>query len=462
MPARKDRDIPTVNNDAPSNVAQTEGEVHFLAQALDYYRAVQRAGKEAPFGQFLNYADAAVTEKGRELLRHSLENIVQTEIDEIEKKNETRLCPQCQTKREHLGYRSKTIRTSNGLITPERRYEKCHPCRLPEYAADAPLGVEEGYTVGFRFLAVRAGSRGSYEDAQEDMKVWRGLEVSHETIRKLCHQEAPKVKQFVEESAEVPKDFIAAKGNVEITIDATKVNTLSGWRDMKIGIFTKRLLGEGVDISYWDKRTRRMLPDENACVAFASIEEKSLFQKRVNSFRSRLQVGSVGDISALADGAEWIWNIIREVFGKVRECLDVYHALEHLSGMGKVLYKEGTEEYKQWQEATKWELLEGGFEKIAQRLNGLEKKIQGEDEQESLRKLRGYLENHQGRLCYRERLSEGRAIGSGQVEGACKSMIGRRLKQTGARWEVDRLNEMALLCSVHYSDIWQKYWTQAN
>jgi len=40
---------------------QTEGEVHFLA--LDYYRAVQRAGKEAPFGQFLNYADAAVTEK---------------------------------------------------------------------------------------------------------------------------------------------------------------------------------------------------------------------------------------------------------------------------------------------------------------------------------------------------------------------------------------------------------------
>ena len=68
------------------SVPQTEGEVQFLAFALDYYRAVQRAGKEAPFGQFLNYADAAVTEKGRELLRHSLEQIVQTEIDEIEKK----------------------------------------------------------------------------------------------------------------------------------------------------------------------------------------------------------------------------------------------------------------------------------------------------------------------------------------------------------------------------------------
>jgi len=110
-----------------SLVAQTEGEVHFLAQALDYYRAVQRAGKEAPFGQFLNHADAAVTEKGRELLRQSLESIVQTEIDEIEKKNESRLCPTCQKKREHLGSSTKTIRASNGNIKSKRRYEKCVP-----------------------------------------------------------------------------------------------------------------------------------------------------------------------------------------------------------------------------------------------------------------------------------------------------------------------------------------------
>ena len=271
------------------------------------------------------------------------------------------------------------------------------------------------------FLAIRAGSKGSYKDAEEDMKVWRGLEVSHETIRMLCHQEAPKVKQFVEESVEVPKDFIATKGNVEITIDATKVNTLKGWRDMKIGIFSKRLLGEGVDISYWDKRTRRMLPDAQARVAFASIEEKDLFQKRVNDFRSRLRVGLTGDISALGDGAEWIWNIIREVFGNVRECLDVFHALGHLSDTGKVLYKEGTEDYQQWKEATKWELLESGFEKIESRLDKLESVIQDEGKREVLRKLRGYLETHKGRLGYRERLEQGRAIGSGQVEGACKS-----------------------------------------
>jgi hypothetical protein len=262
-------------------------------------------------------------------------------------------------------------------------------------------------------LAVRAGSKKAYAVGKEDLKVYCGLDVSHETIRMLCHEEAPKIEKFVEESAEVPKDFIAAKGNVEITIDAVKVNTLQGWRDAKIALSIKRLLGEGVDISYWDKRTRKMLPDTLCRVAFASVEEKDLFQQRVNQWRSLLRVGSTGDISALGDGAEWIWNIIRDVFGKVRECLDVYHALENLSKTGKVLYKEGTEEYKQWQESTKWELLESGFEKIEKRLDEWDGVFK-EDEtlMKELIRLRGYLENHEDRLCYRERLSEGRAIGS--------------------------------------------------
>jgi len=69
-------------------------------------------------------------------------------------------------------------------------------------------------------------------------------------------------------------------------------------------------------------------------------------------------LGSTGDLSELGDGAPWIWNIIREVFGNVRECLDVFHALEHWSDTGKVLYKAGNAKYEVWREETKQELLE--------------------------------------------------------------------------------------------------------
>jgi hypothetical protein len=43
------------------------------------------------------------------------------------------------------------------------------------------------------------------------------------------------------------------------------------------------------------------------------------------------------------------------------------------------------------------------------------------------------------------------------VEGACKQVIGRRLKQTGARWKVRRADRMASLCGLIYSDLWETY-----
>ena len=70
-----------------------------------------------------------------------------------------------------------------------------------------------------------------------------------------------------------------------------------------------------------------------------------------------------------------------------------------------------------------------------------------------------YLSNHADHLHYSTRLAQGRAIGSGQVEGACKNLIGRRLKQTGARWRFQRVNRMAGLCSVMYSKQWNAYWS---
>lgn len=83
-------------------------------------------------------------------------------------------------------------------------------------------------------------------------------------------------------------------------------------------------------------------------------------------------------------------------------------------------------------------------------------------ERSSLNELENYFRPHQARrLAYAQRLAEGRLIGSGQVEGACKHWIGRRLKQTVARWQTDRANRMANLCALKYADQWQTYWATA-
>jgi hypothetical protein len=333
------------------------------------------------------------------------------------------------------------------------------PCTLLEYPADEPFGLDQGYTVGLRRLAVRAGGAKSFEEAKDDLQEYCGLELSHMTIRKLCHEESPKMEEWLQTSTEVQKDFLEAPGNGEVTMDAAKVNTTEGWRDGKVGIISKREQGESALPEEWETRH---LPRLSARVAFAAIIGKEGFQEMFQDWRRFLKLGSQGDISALGDGAEWIWNIIIAVFGSIRVCLDVFHGLERLSDTGKVLYGEGTDKYKQWVAETKLEFLRSGYSQIEQRLNALDGEEWGAREREALRVLRVYLTGQSGRWNYCERLAEGRAIGSGQVEGACKNMIGRRLKQTGAKWLVQKLNRMTVLCALRYSCHWRKYWKQAK
>lgn len=63
-----------------------------------------------------------------------------------------------------------------------------------------------------------------------------------------------------------------------------------------------------------------------------------------------------------------------------------------------------------------------------------------------------------GRLNSCARLYAGRSIGSGMIEGACKTAIGRRLKQSGAGWNVANVGPMASLCCLLYKGAWPLYW----
>jgi len=47
---------------------------------------------------------------------------------------------------------------------------------------------------------------------------------------------------------------------------------------------------------------------------------------------------------------------VREEFGKVRECLDVYHALEHLRGIGKLFYGEKSSAFARRQTGARWKV----------------------------------------------------------------------------------------------------------
>jgi hypothetical protein len=340
-------------------------------------------------------------------------------------------------------------------VTIERTYRYCPHCTKYSFPVEATLGLDEDYSNGLKRLVARCCGLWSYRLAAENLQEFCGIHLSHTTIGKLAGHTAEEIAARMQDNSDVRKDFQKAVGEVEFYADGVFVHIRNDfgkaeWREFKVGAFAKRRRGAFALPSEW--HTRR-LPEPTVVSAFAAIVDKEGFLELCQSERRRLGVGGVS--STLGDGAKWIWNVSQTVFGKTDECLDIYHGAEHISDCGKVLFGE-TQASKEWFERMRLVLLEEGFLGVERELNllsGLKEK-----QQESVDSLLEYLRNNSGRLNYAQRLVAGRAIGSGLIEGACKNLVGRRLKQTGACWREPQANRIAILCGLLYSNQWSYAW----
>ena len=69
-----------------------------------------------------------------------------------------------------------------------------------------------------------------------------------------------------------------------------------------------------------------------------------------------------------------------------------------------------------------------------------------------------YLSERRGQMRYDEYRSLGLPIGSGRVEAACKTVVGRRMKCTGMRWTVAGANPVLWVRCARLSGWFDDYW----
>lgn len=336
-----------------------------------------------------------------------------------------------------------------------RLYLLCKDCDRRGYLADAALGIDGRMTKGARRMACLAGTAGSFEKGALLLRELSRWELSAESIRQACYGEAPAVKSFEEDSPAPAASFRKAKGVVEFQTDAVKINTDTGWRDMKMGVFAKREEGPPATP---EETEQRKLPAPGVRIGFAGIEPIEAFGPRWKQWSDRLGIVSPASIAVLGDGAEWIWNQTRESFPGATQVLDFYHASEHIGTAARKLFGEGAAEAQGWRKRMRGLLLADGWHGVCEGIGATLAESNTPERQEVLDELTNYLANHSERPNYRLRLQQGRSIGSGMVEGAAKNMIGKRMKQTGARWKVANADKMARLCCLAYSGLWNDYW----
>ena len=439
---------------SPDKLALLTEKFHALLAGCD-----QITNNSAPEQAFDNMEQFFLIQ-GRAFLRDVFQDKLQEHIEQTEI-NDSAHCVDCKKKTTIEDKKPKTIISAHGAVKIYRRYYYCSPCEKYSYPVDVTLKLPKKYSNGLKRVVARCVGQTSYEIARGNLIELCQIYLSATTIGNIAAETAREVSERLANNPAVCRKFQQAKGKTEFYADGAFVHILNDdntqeWREFKLGAFAKREDGQSALPSEW---ATRKFPKPTATYAFAALVNKEEFQELCQQTRRTLGVGGV--TSALGDGAKWIWNIVREVFGKTDECLDIYHGAEHISDCGKVLL-EGVAERKEWFERMRLVLLSEGLLGMERELSPLLSGKLKKSEREKIALLLEYFRNNAHRLNYAERLAQGRAIGSGLIEAACKSLVGKRLKQTGACWRLERVNRIAILCATLYSDQWEIAWKNTH
>lgn len=183
-------------------------------------------------------------------------------------------------------------------------------------------------------------------------------------------------------------------------------------------------------------------PSERAMAAEVTSSEALL--PLASGLLRAAEVRANDTVVAVSDGASWLEGLCQDL--GVPQVIDVFHAVEYLE---TVMVASGWSEAERRLERRSW--LRGevnGREWLTRYLPGEARRSNWDEE---ARTAVAYLQARADRMDYVEYKARGWPIGSGQVEGMNKSVIGHRLKRSGQRWSRAGASRMGAWRAQHCS-----------
>ena len=179
----------------------------------------------------------------------------------------------------------------------------------------------------------------------------------------------------------------------------------------------------------------------------------------------------------IADGAVWIWNLVKDRFPTATQRLDLWHADEHLWAVAHDLYGRGTPEARAWVEPLLQHVRDDQTPAVIATLAELKPRLL-QAQQEKLQTQIDYFEHNTHRMKYqaifaaREAVAQGKAtpeqislanqpVGSGAIESTCRQYQ-CRFKRTGQFWTT--VGDEALMCleTLWRNGRWQELYPHAK
>ena len=407
---------------------------------------------------------AAVLAAGASILSEVLQGIGSG------RQQEPVLCA-CGATMESLGRKSKPLLTILGTVSFSRSLFQCPLCEATRFPGDELLDVVgTSRSPGLRRMMARAGSRSTFKEAQQDLVVYAGIQVSAKDVERVAEAagvamerwDAHERSMMLEHPPEHPSDkptpllYIEMDGTgvpmVPPEVQGRKGKQPDGsakTREAKLGcVFTQT----ATDEEGWPMRD----PDSTSFTG--AIETAEEFGKRIYSEALRRGLLHAEKIVVLGDGAEWIRNLVELHFPQATQIIDLYHAREHVAALCKLLLASNATAERslrlRW-----WTILDRGQ---VETITAKAAVLLPEDDKaraEALREI-AYLEKNKERMRYAAFRGQGLFVGSGVVEAGCKTIVGQRLKQSGMEWSLRGANAILALRCMFASGRTEEFWAQ--
>jgi hypothetical protein len=325
----------------------------------------------------------------------------------------------------------------------------------------------------------------SFKVAAETLERVGRIDISATTVWRHHDEVASKIETELDrEEQEVPiqalwqdvaaMEWIPSQSPIEehasVSIDGAMVLIRDeGYREVKmVSVSEVTLEPEKERVLHIDKKTTENQSDSNAKEDprgrqdglkltnhsyRAALGDKATFVPALKGELARRRVKQVPEISAVSDGAGWIWDLTAKYLPE--RCvgiLDWSHGLENLAKAAKAGFGEGTKEAHIWMEQRETELWNGERVQVEIGLYALPRR-RGERGR-AIRQVKEYVDEHWQRIDYARFRAESRPIGSGTVESGAKNVVQWRMKRGGQRWgRAGATRMLAALGEVH-SDRW--------
>ena len=352
----------------------------------------------------------------------------------------------------YSGTRPRKLTTVVGDIQYKRAYYHCEQCNTGFFPKDQAMGLDSSaVSPGVVRMIGQVAGRESFAQSEILLYELAALRVSEKQVERSAERLGEDISDCERNDTELESP---AQKTMYMGVDGTGVamikSEIKGVKGKQAdgGCKTREMKVAAVwSCNRFDEHGHA-LTDKDSVTYTAAIEtastadtdkELAAFAKRVEREALRRGYYDAEIQVAVGDGARWIWRLYSELFPHAVQIVDVWHAKEKIWDLSKLIYGKGTDTGKQWAEKTIEILKAGEIEKLIEIIQPHSSK------HAEVKTAVGYFSRNKKRMRYAEFRARGLSISSAVVEGACKNVIGARLKRSGMRWSKAGANKIAAL-----------------